>query len=158
MINLPRLDSTSPVVEETRLPTLIFQKWWQLVVKTLENVLTSLQDTIASVSANTLDLTSLTSEVDALQIAVPLKQDGSVILTGLSSINSDLGLVEQTGDSTFSKRPIGVASSLEIPTRGDADNRYFQLPSSAAASVNLVTHKVPILVGGVTYYILLSNI
>lgn len=46
-------------------------------------------------------------------------------LTALGSMDSSLGLVEQTGASAFAKRAIGAGADSSIPTRLDADGRYF---------------------------------
>jgi len=47
-----------------------------------------------------------------------------VRLTALSGLNTTTGLVEQTGSFTFGKRPIGVATATDIPTRADGDARF----------------------------------
>ena len=45
-------------------------------------------------------------------------------LTALSGLSGITGLLEQTGPDVFDKRGIGVATTSDIPTRGDADARY----------------------------------
>ncbi len=48
-------------------------------------------------------------------------------LVSLAALDSSLGLVEQTGATTFTKRSIGAANSTDILTRAAADGRYSQI-------------------------------
>jgi hypothetical protein len=60
----------------------------------------------------------------AVTTALANKQGLDATLTALAGLNSDAGLLEQTGADAFTKRAIGVGASTSIPTRGDADTRY----------------------------------
>jgi hypothetical protein len=48
---LPRLPEKEEIVEATRRPTFKFQRWWQSVVKKLEETIAAIQDTIDAVVA-----------------------------------------------------------------------------------------------------------
>lgn len=49
------------------------------------------------------------------------------ILDGLAALSITPGLLEQTGDASFTKRPIGVATASAILSRNDGDGRYSPL-------------------------------
>lgn len=51
-------------------------------------------------------------------------QPASTMLTAISGIGSDTGLLEQTGPLAFAKREIGTGSGDALPTRDDCDSRY----------------------------------
>lgn len=51
-------------------------------------------------------------------------QPRSDMLTALSNLDGEPGLIEQTGPLTFTKRDIGTSSPDALPTRDDCDRRY----------------------------------
>jgi hypothetical protein len=53
-------------------------------------------------------------------------------LTSLAGLNAVVGLVEETGADTFTKRSIGVTNATDVLTRADGDGRYVT-PTSIAA-------------------------
>ena len=56
-----------------------------------------------------------------------LYQEKDDKLTAVTVLDTSLGLVEQTGDTAFTKRAIGVAASTSILARSDGDGRYATL-------------------------------
>lgn len=56
------------------------------------------------------------------------------LLTALASLDTNSGVLVQTGAGTAAKRAIGTASSTDIPDRAAADGRYAQITASNVLS------------------------
>lgn len=61
------------------------------------------------------------------------KQNADPTLSAIAALDATVGLIEQTGSDTFTKRAIGVAAATSIPTRADADARFDAAGTAAAA-------------------------
>lgn len=55
------------------------------------------------------------------------------------NIDDTVGLIEQTGFDSFTKRAIGVAASTDIPTRADADARYVNSGGALPLATRTIT-------------------
>lgn len=74
------------------------------------------------------------SVLEAAASTLPDKQDADPTLTALAALDGGVGLLEQTGPDTFTKRPIGVGSAFSVLTRAAGDGRYDALGAAAAVS------------------------
>lgn len=124
-------------------PTQLYRRWWQSLVKQLEDTITSIQSILDGLTGVEGSLTGLQAQSDIL--------DAVADLTGT-------GLVEKTGDAAFTVRDTGVGSASAIPTRADADTRYLRQDGALTASAATTTHKLAVNIGGTTYYLLVSNV
>jgi hypothetical protein len=61
-------------------------------------------------------------------------QSADNTLSALAGLNATVGLIEQTGADTFTKRAIGATNGGDILTRSDADGRYPNLFHNHAAT------------------------
>lgn len=119
---LPRLRDEQIV--DGKPATFLFRRWWESVVKKIEDAITSIEailDTLTGVSGS---LTGIQAQAD--------------ILDNLASV-SGTGLLEKTGASAVDVRTIGVASAGSIPTRNDADGRYNRIGQGLYTNTRTVT-------------------
>lgn len=95
-------------------------------------------DANAAAARTTLGLGSVDNTSDAskpvstaTQTALNGKQDLDATLTALAGLNSTVGLVEQIGADSFTKRALGTAAGTDVLTRADGDGRYDALGAVA---------------------------
>ncbi len=81
---------------------------------------------------------TLTSD-DVSNALTYIPQEKNTRLDGLSDISTSLGLVEQIGDNTFSKRPIGLSNENNILTKSMSDARYQPISTSLSGISNIVS-------------------
>jgi len=124
-------------------PTQLYRRWWQSLVKQLEDAINGTEAVLDGLTGVEGSLTGLQAQSDVL--------DAVAALTGT-------GLVEKTGDAAFSVRAIGVDTASAVLRRADGDTRYLRQDGTLAASAATTTHKLAVDIGGTTYYILLSNV
>ena len=94
-----------------------------LQIPTLTAANTIALKTVGSSSGNILDKAS--GDI--------LYQPVSANLTGLSGLSATLGLLEQTGTNTFTKRSIGVTNTTDILQRSDGDARFTAIAHGTSA-------------------------
>lgn len=143
-IKLPRLQSIEPIVKGDGKPNMTMQQKWQTLAETIEANFDAVQAVLDALSGVSGSITGL--------------QGYDATLTALAGLSASAGLLEQTGADVFVKRSIGTTNASDIPTRLDADNRYLKSGGTLTASAATTTHKVGVVIGGVQYYILLSNV
>lgn len=124
-------------------PTQLYRRWWQSLVKQLEDAINGTEAVLDGLTGVEGSLTGLQAQSDVL--------DAVAALTGT-------GLVEKTGDAAFSVRAIGVDTASAVLRRADGDTRYLRQDGTLAASAATTTHKLAVDIGGTTYHILLSNV
>lgn len=124
-------------------PTQLYRRWWQSLVKQLEDAINGTEAVLDGLTGVEGSLTGLQAQSDVL--------DAVSALTGT-------GLVEKTGAAAFAVRDTGVGSASAIPSRADADARFLRKDGTLAASAATTTHKLAVDIGGTTYYILISNV
>ena len=124
-------------------PTQLYKRWWQSLVKQLEDAINGTEAVLDGLTGVEGSLTGLQAQSDVL--------DAVAALTGT-------GLVEKTGDAAFSVRAIGVDTASAVLRRADGDTRYLRQDGTLAASAATTTHKLAVDIGGTTYHILLSNV
>lgn len=124
-------------------PTQLYRRWWQSLVKQLEDAINGTEAVLDGLTGVEGSLTGLQAQSDIL--------DAVSGLTGT-------GLVEKTGAAAFTVRAIGVSSASDVLRRADGDTRYLRQDGTLAASAATTTHKLAVDIGGTTYYILLSNV
>lgn len=124
-------------------PTQLYKRWWQSLVKQLEDAINGTEAVLDGLTGVEGSLTGLQAQSDVL--------DALSDLTGT-------GLVEKTGAAAFAVRDTGVATASAIPTRADADNRYLRQDGTLTASAATTTHKLAVNINGTVYHILLSNV
>jgi hypothetical protein len=61
---------------------------------------------------------------DKTWVTLPAGQAADATLTALAGLDATPGLVEQTSADVFTKRAIGVGTSVSVITRADGDTRY----------------------------------
>ncbi len=138
---LPRLREEKIVGDNPATP--LFRRWWESVVKKIEDSINSIQTILDGLTGVEGSITGLQAQAD--------------ILDNISDL-SGTGLLEKTGDSATAIRAIGVGSASAIPTRLDADNRYLRQEWALSASAATTSHKLEVTIGGSVYYILLSDV
>lgn len=138
---LPRLRDEKLIAGER--PTFLFKKWWQSVVETIESAITRIEAILDTLTGIEGSVTGVQEQADILDNLAGL--DGA-------------GLIEKTGTSAVTVRGIGPSDPANFLTRLDSDNRYLRSDGTVAASSATTTHKLQVSIGGVTYYILLSNV
>lgn len=138
---LPRLRDEQIV--EGKAGTPLFRRWWESVVKKIEDAVTRIEAILDGLTGVEGSLTGLQAQADIL--------DNIADVTGT-------GLLEKTGTSAIEVRAVGVAAATDVPTRLDADNRYLRQDGTLAASAATTTHKLQVNINGATYYVLLSNV
>jgi hypothetical protein len=67
-------------------------------------------------------------------------QPADATLSGLASLSSTLGLVEQTATDTFGVRALGTGASTSVLTRADGDGRYDAAGAASTVSSALTAH------------------
>lgn len=142
-LKLPRLQSIEPVVRGDGKPTVPMQQKWQKLAETVEGNFDAVEVVLDA-------LTGVEGSVTGLQAR-------STILDNLSAVTG-MGLIEKTGTSALAVRGIGAAAPANVLTMLDSDNRYLKSTGTVVASAASITHKLPVVIGGVTYHILLSNV
>ena len=142
-LKLPRLQSIEPVVKGDGKPTVPMQQKWQKLAETVEGNFETVEAVLDA-------LTGVEGSVTGLQAR-------STILDNLSAVTGT-GLIEKTGTSALAVRGIGAAAPANVLTMLDSDNRYLKSTGTVAASAATTTHKLAVVIGGVTYHILLSNV
>ena len=123
---------------QSGMPTAQFQAFWK---SGLENAVEAAEAAAAAqATATAAQSTATTAQSTAVAANnnANTRQPASTSLTALSAL-SGTGLVEQTGPDAFTDRPIGVATSASIPTRGDADGRYVGQNGTSAPSYSAYT-------------------
>ena len=138
---LPRLRD-DPIVNDGK-PTFLFKRWWQSVVSDIENAIASIEAILNGLTGVEGSLTGLQAQAD--------------ILDNLSDVEGT-GLLEKTGSAALDIRGIGTADPANVLTMLDSDNRYLKSTGTLAASAATTPHKLAVVIGGTTYYILLSNV
>lgn len=124
-------------------PTQLYRRWWQSLVKQLEDAINGTEAILDGLTGVEGSLTGLQAQSDVL--------DAVAALTGT-------GLVEKTGDAAFSVRAIGVDTASAVLRRADGDTRYLRQDGTLAASAATTTHKLAVDINGTVYHILLSNV
>lgn len=124
-------------------PTQLYRRWWQSLVKQLEDAINGTEAVLDGLTGVEGSLTGLQAQSDVL--------DAVAALTGT-------GLVEKTGDAAFSVRAIGVDTASAVLRRADGDTRYLRQDGTLAASAATTTHKLAVDINGTVYHILLSNV
>lgn len=114
-MKLDRIPSGLSIVDQAGNVSVMFQRWWQSTILTIE-------DTFARLGIAQADIIGLEAS----------KQPRDGTLTALAGLDAVAGLIEQTAGDTFTKRAIGVADAAAIPTRGDADARFVQQDQTPA--------------------------
>lgn len=122
-INLPNLVLDEAIVDSVGRPTLVYHKWWQTFKNTLVSILSSLESQLTAIQAAQAAADAAQDTADNLDLS---KQDADATLTALAGLDGTLGLIEQTGVDTFTKRALGVAAAADVLTRADGDGRYVQ--------------------------------
>lgn len=123
-------------------PTQLYRRWWQSLVKQLEDAINGTEAVLDGLTGVEGSLTGLQAQSDVL--------DAVAGLTGT-------GLVEKTGDAAFTVRDTGVGTASAIPTRADNDDRYIRKTGTEAVSTATITRTVPVLIDGTVRYLMLSD-
>lgn len=120
-INLPNLVLDEAITDQAGRPTLVYHKWWQTFKNTLVSILSSLESQLTAIQAAQSAADAAQATADSLALS---KQDADPTLTALAALDGTVGLIEQTGVDTFTKRAIGGAAATDVLTRADGDARY----------------------------------
>lgn len=141
---LPRLRDNDPFTADKKPPSPLFVRWFNSVVNSLETSVAALDTTVAILNGGE-------STIYGVQ---PL----DATLTALATLDGTPGLVEQIASNEYTSRGIGDATASDVPTRATADARYLQQGGALTASAATTTHKLAVDIGGVQYFLLISNV
>jgi hypothetical protein len=154
-LKLPKLLRSEPIIEGV-FPSLSFHKWWQKVTTEIENqeemqnqIITDLQEAQEALEATQQEL--VTTQAELAQAQTDLADAQADIVTAFDSILA-------VADALNGFAPLAGATftgAVDVQAALSCDSlRIDQVPSASTATT---THKVPISLNGITFYILLSN-
>jgi hypothetical protein len=130
-LTLPRLPWSVAIVEESRRPTLQMQSWWDVTGRAIENAFATgeandvaITATQADLATAVADLAAAVADIEVLGGQVAGAQPASSILFALSGLVGGTGLLEQTGETSFAHREVGIDDDGKIPTKGLGDTRW----------------------------------
>ena len=151
---LPRFERSIEIIEENRTPSYTFHRWWDVVVKALEEAISSLQTAVVNIQAAISAAASAQASANAAQASANAAQASAAQVNNLTNVAGS-----GTDVNPLSSNDAGTSATIVVsnhnrlyPNSGPVAVTGGSLTGLAYSTVYWIYYDDPNRVGGAVVY------